>query len=560
MPSTNETVLSVVIPARNADRWIGELLESVLAQGVPACEVLVVDNGSEDETPARVAEIAASDTRVVLVRSQATNAAAARNHGVSLASGKYLVFADSDDIVPAGAYRALLEALESSGSDMALGDHLKFSPSSTWRPTERWGAFDETRLGISPSDAPALVATRPCWNRMFRRCWWDASALHFPEVDSLEDMVPMTQSLQQARQIDVVARCVYLYRDRGEDGSISRRSDSASTVRYLEQEARCLSLLRHDPALFDRLAAVVFDADGWAHLTRFLARNPSQEELEPVRDAVISLREVLPLDRLDAASVERRVVWDLVLTDQWGAAASYVSGSASKSDHDEHLEGWSAATAALVTAPKTVPGAIDNVSFGVLRALVNHAEAATDGVVATLLSRFPEPAGPLNSTVDSDLQRAMLGAVSLGDVDRVKIVSGLRRVLPLVVQSAEADSSGLIVEGASADDSLIAGLQLALRKEDEDVAVPVSVVGGTWRARIDAATLREGRWRVVVVSRGTGDGFPVVTARMPLPPLAPSFPLQPLADRRNGWGFLVDRRPPQGRIAALLSRTLKRLR
>lgn len=560
MPSTNETVLSVVVPARNVGRWIGELLESVLAQRVDDCEVLVIDNGSDDDTAAVVEQFAALDSRVVLVRSAAQNAAAARNHGVSLASGKYLVFADSDDLVPDGAYRALLDALESSGSEMALGDHLKFSPASTWRPTERWGAFVETLLGVSPSQAAGLVATRPCWNRMFRRSFWVTSGLQFPEVDSLEDMVPMTQSLKEARQIDVVAECVYLYRDRGEDGSISARSDSVATVRYLEQEARSLELLRDAPELLHHLAGAVFDADGWVHLSRFLARRPSEEELAPVREAFEALRSVIPLDRLETASLERRVVWDLVLTDRWDAAAAYIAGMVPTSEHDGQLAGWTAACGALVGAPAVLPGAIENLRSGVLRALVNHAEAATDTAVEMLLAQLPPSPGGQGDRTDSDLSRAMRTAMDDRDVERVRTVSALRRVLPLVVHTARADERGLSIAGTSADDALMQELSLALRGTGDAVVLPVSVVDGTWRARVDAGALRDGRWRVLALLQGTDDEFPVVTARMPLPPVRPSFPLQPLADRRDGWRFLVDRRRPRGRLAAILSTALDRMR
>ncbi len=560
MPFTNETVLSVIVPARNAGRWIGELLESVLAQHVVECEVLVIDNGSEDDTAAAVEEFRALDSRIVLVRSEAPNAAAARNLGVSLASGKYLVFADSDDLVPDGAYIALLEALESSGSDMALGDHLKFSPVSTWRPTERWGAFDEALLGVSPTQAAGLVATRPCWNRMFRRSFWVSSGLHFPEIGSLEDMVPMTQSLVQARQIDIVAGCVYLYRDRGEDGSISARSDSVATVRYLEQEAHCLTLLRDAPELLDHLAGAVFDADGWVHLSRFLARRPSEEELVPVREAFELLRGEIPLDRLETASPERRVVWDLVLADRWDAAAMYVAGTASTSEPEQQLIGWAAACAALVGAPAVLPGAIDNLRSGVLRALVNHAEAATDTVVETLVAQLPSSQGGHDVQTDSDLSRAMRAAIDQRDVELVKTVSGLRRVLPLVVHTAQADKRGLSIAGSSADDTLVQELRLALRGTGDVVVVPVNVVDGAWSARVDAEALHDGRWRVLALLQGTEDEFPVVTARMALPPVRPSFPLQPLADRRDGWRFLLDRRRPRGRITAILSRALRRTR
>ena len=79
------------------------------------------------------------------------------------ATGRYLVFADSDDLVPDGAYRAMLDSLESSGSDMAIGDHLKFSATETWSPTKRWYPFDRALIGVAPDEVPELRTEVLAW-------------------------------------------------------------------------------------------------------------------------------------------------------------------------------------------------------------------------------------------------------------------------------------------------------------------------------------------------------------------------------------------------------------
>ena len=92
---TNQTLISVIIPAYNAAKWIGETLDSVLAQTYPALEVLVVDDGSTDAT----AEVVRGyGERVRLIEKPNGGHASARNLGIRLAQGEYVAFVDADDL------------------------------------------------------------------------------------------------------------------------------------------------------------------------------------------------------------------------------------------------------------------------------------------------------------------------------------------------------------------------------------------------------------------------------------------------------------------------------
>jgi glycosyltransferase involved in cell wall biosynthesis len=95
-PTDAPTVtVSVVIPTHNFGRYIEESVASVLAQDVAGLEVIVVDDGSSDDTAERLARI--RDPRLRTIRLEHVGVGAARNHGLSVARGRYLAFLDADD-------------------------------------------------------------------------------------------------------------------------------------------------------------------------------------------------------------------------------------------------------------------------------------------------------------------------------------------------------------------------------------------------------------------------------------------------------------------------------
>jgi len=103
--------VSVTIPAYNAERYIAESIESVLAQDYPYFEVVIIDDGSTDRTPEIIKKYA-KDKRVRIYRQKNKGLGATRNRLIRLAQGKYLSPHDADDIMLAGKLKIQAQYLD----------------------------------------------------------------------------------------------------------------------------------------------------------------------------------------------------------------------------------------------------------------------------------------------------------------------------------------------------------------------------------------------------------------------------------------------------------------
>ena len=139
---------SVVVPAYNAVRTIEATMRSVLAQTETELELIVVDDGSTDETPALVAAIAAADPRVELLEQPNQGTAGARNAGIARASARYVSFLDNDDLW-------MPRYLESMGKALDAAPIAGFAYCDAWSLVDATSQIRRrTELDTRPGPAP----------------------------------------------------------------------------------------------------------------------------------------------------------------------------------------------------------------------------------------------------------------------------------------------------------------------------------------------------------------------------------------------------------------------
>lgn len=291
--------ISVVVPVYNVASYLDACLESLAQQTEGDLEVVMVDDGSTDESPEIAGSFTERDARFRLVRQANAGLGAARNTGASHATGEFIAFVDSDDLVPRHAYELLVGALDETGSDFASGNVRRLTSLGTTKAGFLARALERTRLKTHITRFPPLLLDRTAWNKLFRRSFWDRHGLRFPTGVYYEDIPVTLPAHYLANSVDVIEQTVYLWRMReGSDLSITQRRTETKALR-------------------DRVAAV-------DHVSRFLGEQGFKLSKAAYDRTVVGSDLRYFLDVLPSADVEYRRLFLELANDFIDRADSWV--------------------------------------------------------------------------------------------------------------------------------------------------------------------------------------------------------------------------------------------
>ncbi len=217
--------VSVIIPVHNAEKYLSECLDSILGQTLGDIEVLCVDDGSTDGSAGILADYAAKDARVRILRQVRSGAGAARNRGLAEARGEYLFFCDADDWIDRATLDSMYSSALSARADVAMTGIVYFD-SGTGREFRVWrvgGGASALPQPFAPSDVgPDLFpALRPqTGGKMFRRDFVESTGNVFQEQSRVNDLAFVATAIALAERIVVDGMARYHYR-KNQGGNLS---------------------------------------------------------------------------------------------------------------------------------------------------------------------------------------------------------------------------------------------------------------------------------------------------------------------------------------------------
>lgn len=213
-----EIKVSVIMPVYNAERYLVQCLDSVVSQTLKEIEIICVDDGSDDNSVQIIKDYCSKDDRISLMHQDHSHAGPARNRGMSVARGKYLVFWDSDDYFFPNALKFMYEQCEKDNADICIcGGKRYFEAEELETPSPRYLRKNEIpeeipfNIKTAPDHVISITVEAP-WNKMFLKSFIEETGLQFHPCRNGNDIFFVISALCLAQRITLVNKPLVCYR------------------------------------------------------------------------------------------------------------------------------------------------------------------------------------------------------------------------------------------------------------------------------------------------------------------------------------------------------------
>lgn len=207
-----QPTISIIVPIYNIERFLPCCIDSVLAQTFTDWELILVDDGSKDSSGSICDAYAAKDERIRVIHKPNGGLTSARNAGLEVASGEWIMYLDGDDWVEPDMLEGLIRRGEETGSDIVLGDFLFAYPDRD--VPYRLPDWDECK----PSSLNRYITSvwTCVWGGIHKRSLYEEHQLQSPQgVTYCEDFHLIVRLCYFARKVANVHRPFYHYRQQG---------------------------------------------------------------------------------------------------------------------------------------------------------------------------------------------------------------------------------------------------------------------------------------------------------------------------------------------------------
>lgn len=225
-------LVSILMPVYNACEYLEETVDSILNQTYEEFELVIVNDGSSDNTEVICNRLKEKDDRIIVIHKENTGVSDTRNIALDNAKGKYIAFIDSDDLVHKDYLKTLLSSMEKSNGQLAVCGFKQRKISANGQVKELSRVFCPKEV-IAIEDMKDLIMDfwnsgllNPLWNKLYSREIIEENNIRFKEdVEIGEDFIFNLQYFKKIKNICFSKKELYYY---------IRRNNNSITHQYID--------------------------------------------------------------------------------------------------------------------------------------------------------------------------------------------------------------------------------------------------------------------------------------------------------------------------------------
>ena len=231
--------ISVIIPIHNSERYLRKCLDSVVNQTFNNFEVIMVDDGSEDDSLCIMKEYEDKYSNFKLFSIEKSGVSEARNVGIEKSRGKYLAFIDSDDFVLQNFLETLYNNIIKTNADIVCCNYYLY-----W-PLKNFYIKDIMHLSSGVYSSKKILYSLVkdvrvhffLWNKLWKRSLFIDNNIKFPKGKCYEDIYVCLRAVYFSKSISVLSSCLYFYTRRKDSFessiTLSKYKDYIEAFKYI---------------------------------------------------------------------------------------------------------------------------------------------------------------------------------------------------------------------------------------------------------------------------------------------------------------------------------------
>lgn len=259
-----QPILSIIVPVYNVERYLNRCMETLVNQTLENIEIVLVDDGSEDESGGICENWAEKDNRIKVIHKKNEGLGFARNSGLAIASGIYVGYVDSDDYIAIDAFERVVKRLEETNADVCYygcidvrGDGKSYGnpPEKLLYKDDETMDYVRKILGPKPDSTERLFGGVSAWSGIARLEFIRNNNILFPsERECLcEDVFYNLNICLKANAIAIEPTCLYYYCHNQNSLTMSYRKDRfEAALRMYEDLKKTFADNVSDPDIEER--------------------------------------------------------------------------------------------------------------------------------------------------------------------------------------------------------------------------------------------------------------------------------------------------------------------